>query len=51
MPGRFEGLNDLEWKLFQDIFPKTEKKRSLRYASHTIPLRFKYSVIHINYWV
>ena len=34
MPGRFEGLNDLEWKLFQDIFPQTEKKRS-RGMPHT----------------
>ena len=22
MAGRFEGLNDLEWKLFEDIFPQ-----------------------------
>ncbi len=28
MPGRFEGLNDLEWKLFQDIFSKNSEKRS-----------------------
>lgn len=28
MAGRFEGLNDLEWKLFEDIFPETPKKRS-----------------------
>jgi hypothetical protein len=21
MAGRFEGLSDLEWKLFEDIFP------------------------------
>ena len=28
MPGRFEGLNDLEWKLFQDIFPQKLEKRS-----------------------
>ena len=27
MAGRFEGLNDLEWKLFEDIFPETQKKR------------------------
>lgn len=26
MAGRFEGLNDLEWKLFEDIFP-TQRKR------------------------
>ena len=28
MAGRFEGLSDLEWKLFEDIFPETSKKRS-----------------------
>ena len=28
MAGRFEGLSDLEWKLFEDIFPETPKKRS-----------------------
>ena len=28
MAGRFEGLSDLEWKLFKDIFPKAPKKRS-----------------------
>ena len=26
MAGRFEGLNDLEWKLFEDIFPTKEKR-------------------------
>ncbi len=28
MAGRFDGLSDAEWKLFEDIFP--EKKRSRR---------------------
>lgn len=26
MAGRFEGLSDLEWKLFEDIFPVPEKR-------------------------
>ena len=26
MAVRFEGLNDLEWKLFEDIFPSKEKR-------------------------
>lgn len=26
MPGRFEGLNDLEWKLFEYIFPTKDKR-------------------------
>ena len=25
MAGRFEGLSDLEWKLFEDIFPPPKK--------------------------
>lgn len=27
MAGRFEGLSDLEWKLFEDIFPNMASKR------------------------
>jgi hypothetical protein len=27
MAGRFEGLTDLEWKLFEDIFPQEPEKR------------------------
>ena len=27
MAGRFEGLSDLEWKLFEDIFPQKPEKR------------------------
>lgn len=38
MPGRFEGLNDLEWKLFQDIFPRNTEKRS-KGMPHT-PFRY-----------
>ena len=34
MPRRFEGLKDLESKLFQDLSPKTETKRS-RGMPHT----------------
>ena len=30
MAGRFEGLSDLEWKLFEDIFPEAPKKREVR---------------------
>ena len=26
MAGRFEGISDLEWKLFEDIFPTREKR-------------------------
>jgi transposase len=27
MAGRFEGLSDLEWKLFEDIFPQEPENR------------------------
>jgi hypothetical protein len=27
MAGRFEGLSDLEWRLFEDIFPPAAPKR------------------------
>jgi transposase len=27
MAGRFEGLSDLEWRLFEDIFPQESEKR------------------------
>lgn len=27
MAGRFEGLSDLEWRLFEDIFPPEPEKR------------------------
>ena len=27
MAGRFEGLSDLEWKLFEDVFPTEPEKR------------------------
>jgi len=28
MAGRFEGLSDLEWRLFEDILPKEPEKRA-----------------------
>lgn len=37
MAGRFEGLNDLEWKLFEDIFPTQIKPR--RGMPH-VPFRY-----------
>ena len=27
MAGRFEGLSDLEWKLFEDLLPQSPEKR------------------------
>lgn len=27
MAGKFEGLTDLEWRLFEDVFPKQPEKR------------------------
>ena len=28
MAGRFEGVSDLEWRLFEDVFPPVPPKRS-----------------------
>ena len=28
MAGRFEGISDLEWRLFEDIFPPEPEKRA-----------------------
>ena len=43
MAGSFEGLSNLEWSLFEDIFPKPEEKRkrgmpdsSFRYVLNTL---------------
>ena len=43
MPGRFKGLSNLEWSLFEDIFPKPAEKRergmphsSFRYVLNTL---------------
>jgi hypothetical protein len=38
MAGRFEGLSDLEWKLFEDIFPTEPDKRG-KGMPHT-PFRY-----------
>lgn len=43
MAGRFRGLTDLEWRLFEDIFPKEPEKRDrgmphvpFRHVVHTL---------------
>lgn len=38
MAGRFEGLTDLEWRLFEDVFPKQPEKRE-RGMPH-VPFRY-----------
>ena len=38
MAGRFEGLSDLEWKLFKDVFSERPKKRG-RGMPH-VPFRY-----------
>ena len=45
MAGRFEGLSDLKWKLFEDIFPETPKKRALRMP----PVPFRYVLNSLLY--
>lgn len=51
MAGRFEGLSDLEWKLFEDIFLEEPSKR--RYRMPHAPYRYvlNRSFIHTDYWV
>ena len=34
MSGRFEGMSDAEWKLFEDIFPEKERKGRGMPAAH-----------------
>ncbi len=41
MAGRFEGLSDLEWKLFEDIFPGETRKTWQRNASCSVSLHIK----------
>ena len=49
MPGRFEGLSDIEWKLFEDIFPQQPEKRG-KGMPHTPRTRCtKYSSLHITH--
>ena len=38
MAGRFEGLNDIEWKLFEEIMPPEPEKRN-RGMPH-VPFRY-----------
>ena len=34
MPGRFEGMSDAEWELFEDIFPEKARKGRGMPAAH-----------------
>ena len=43
MAGRFEGISDLEWRLFEDIFPPEPEKRDRVRAPFTISLCVKLS--------
>jgi transposase len=45
MAGRFEGLSDAEWSIFEKIFPKKEKKGPGRPASH--PRKVMNSLLYI----
>jgi len=42
MAGRFEGLSDLEWKLFNDIFPPEPEKRSSWNAAYSVSICTEY---------
>ena len=45
MPGRFEGLSDLEWMLFEDLFPVAEKRG--RGMSPTPPRKVINSLLYL----
>lgn len=49
MAARFEGLSDIEWKLFEDIFPQQPEKRGkgIHHTPRTICT--KYSFLHITH--
>jgi hypothetical protein len=32
--GRFEGLSDLEWKLFEDFYPNPQRKEGVGCHTH-----------------
>ena len=48
MAGRFEGLSDIEWKLFEDIFPQQPEKRGKGMPHTPRTICTKYSCVHIN---
>ena len=48
MAGRFEGLSDIEWKLFEDIFPQQPKNRGKGMPHTPRTICTKYSSLHIN---
>lgn len=51
MAGRFEGLSDLEWKLFDDVFPKESPKRG-KGMPHAPYRHVLNSLLYIRaYWV
>lgn len=49
MAGRFEGISDLEWRLFEDIFPREPEKRDRVRATFTISLCVKHYAVCINH--
>jgi hypothetical protein len=51
MAGRFEGLSDLEWRLFEDLLPQPAEKRG-RGMPH-VPFRKVLNTQHYvaDYWL
>ncbi|WP_199192514.1 hypothetical protein [Chlorogloea sp. CCALA 695] len=51
MAGRFEGLSDLEWKLFEELLPQPSEKRG-RGMPHS-PFRKVLNTQHLraDYWL
>ena len=48
MAGRFEGISDLEWRLFEDIFPPKPEKRDRVRATLSIPPCAEHFTVRIN---
>ena len=50
MAGRFEGVSDLEWRLFEDVFPGTAQAQSWD-AACAISADIEYVVVCLDYGV
>ena len=46
MAGRFEGVSDLEWRLFEDIFPPAPPKRG-RGMPHAPFRKILHTLLHV----
>ena len=49
MAGTFEGLSDLEWKLFADLFPPEPTEAGAWHAAHPLSSGREYLAQHPDY--